>query len=173
MASPPSAPTAAAAPSARAGVVCDVSVAVGTARSNAAGKFVNVAVNQSLANVVNCLGPSEGEVHSQTTHVWWNPSPLELVFSFTKDYDLSKVLFWNYNTEDYDVDSMLLEFYNVNGQVIGSLNVGTLALGRLENGLNMAETIAFPTVYRNVRRVSAVLNATNGELDFQNLLFVV
>lgn len=152
-------------------VLCDVSISVGS-KSNVAGRFRNIGVNQSLANVIDCLGPFDGEVHSQTSHVWWSPSPLELLFNFSNSYDISQLLFWNFNQEGYDVDTILLEFFGAQDQLVGRHNfvprVGTTVAGSI-----VAETVTFPATFRGVSRVSAILNAANGQLDFQNLLFAV
>lgn len=73
-----------------------VSVTVGSL-SNPSGRFVNVPTQQSLENVVDCLDINVGEQHTQTSHVWWNPGPLELVFDFGGiEYNLRDVYFWNY-----------------------------------------------------------------------------
>jgi hypothetical protein len=151
-------------------LVCDVSVALGN-RSNAAGRF-SLALNQSLANVIDCLDPSEGEVHDANTHVYWVGNPLELIFTFTRDYDLSKVYFWNYNADSYDVDAIDFTFFNGQRQIIGSYSFLPQE-GKVVSGSIRSQNATFPTQFKGVRQVSALLNATNGQVDFQNLLFAV
>jgi hypothetical protein len=144
-------------------------VSIGS-KSNPTGKFVNLGVNQSLANVINCLGPNDTEVHTQSAHVWWNEAPLELVFNFSQTQDISGILFWNYFEEGYDVDSIALGFFGANNQRSANYTI-VPRLGLTTAGASLAERITLDAPVRGVRSIAAVLNSTNGELDFQNLLF--
>jgi len=66
-------------------------------RSNPSGSFVNLPTQQSLENVVDCLDIDQGEQHTQSSHVWWNPGPIELIFEFNDvEYNIRDVYFWNY-----------------------------------------------------------------------------
>jgi hypothetical protein len=172
-AAPKSAPAPTKAPVAAAPgtVLCNVTVSVGS-KSNPAGKFVNLGVDQSLANVINCLGPNDTEVHTQSSHVWWYKAPLELVFNFSQTQDVSGFLFWNYFEEGYDVDSIALDFFGAQNQRIASYTVVPRLGLTTAAGASLAERITLDATLRGIRSISAVLNATNGELDFQNLLFV-
>ncbi|KAL7571803.1 hypothetical protein ACA910_002890 [Epithemia clementina (nom. ined.)] len=143
-------------------------------RSNPGGGFVNVPTAQSLQNVVDCLDITQGEVHTQTSHVWWNPGPLELQFSFEQEYRLRNVYFWNYYGETYDVDQIDFEFFNSQGELV--LNYTAFPrLGENANGSNgdsiVAETIDLPMAV-DASRVNSILTSTNGQLDFQNFVFL-
>jgi hypothetical protein len=92
-----------------------VTVTVGD-KSNPNGSFVNIPLEQSLENVIDCFDVNEGEDHTQATHVWWNPGPLELVFDFGGvEYDLLEVNFWNYFEEGFDDDQIDFEFLKPSG----------------------------------------------------------
>ena len=76
-------------------------------RTNPSGRFQNVAEAQSLANVIDCLNITEGEVHTQSSHVWWNPAPLELVFDLSNEFTIDSFFFWNYFGEGLDRKSVV------------------------------------------------------------------
>jgi hypothetical protein len=109
-------------------------------------------------------------VHTQSAHVWWNEAPLELIFNFSQTQDISGILFWNYFGEGYDVDSIALDFFGANNQRSANYTI-VPRLGLTTAGASLAERITLDAPVRGVRSIAAVLNSTNGELDFQNLLF--
>jgi hypothetical protein len=155
-----------------------VFVAVGP-RSNPAGGFVEP-LQQSLDNIIDCLDPTMGEAHTKASHVWWNPGPLELLFSFGQDgdaesYDISSILFWNYFGEDFDVDSIDFEFFSRNGVSLGTFffnpRLGANAAAVNANDI-VAEQVNLPMVISAVTNVTALLSSTNGQLDFQNFVFL-
>lgn len=157
-----------------------VNVSVGNG-SNPNGRFQNVPIAQSLLNVVNCLEPDEGEAHAQGSHVWWAPGPLELVFKLGEQdetYTLTSFQFWNYFGESFDVDSIKLHFYDKNGERISSIANHTYLprLGENSNGINanniIAEVIELDVTMKGVSSVIGTFNSTNGQIDFQNLLFL-
>jgi hypothetical protein len=119
--------------------------------------------------------PSDGEEHTVTSHVWWRTSPLELIFQFDKGYYLTEVLFWNYFGEQFDVDQIELKFFTSDSVVEGNLTVFPI-LGRNSDGINnndiIAERLRLNVNKDPVTTVSAVVTSTNGEIDFQNFVFL-
>ena len=81
--------------------------------------------------------------------------------------------FWNYFGEGFDVDQIVLEFFDLNGELTGTYTVfpkaGETALGQNANDI-VAETLDLPAITR-ASRVAAVLSSTNGQIDFQNFVF--
>ena len=142
-------------------------------RSNPSGSFVNVPTAQSLENAVECIDVEAAETHTQSTHVWWKPSPLELVFQFDAEYEIGEVFFWNYFEEYWDVDEIQFSFYDLSDNKVGVTTVyprmGENADGQHANDV-VAEQIIFPAVY-NASKIEAILKSTNGEIDFQNFVF--
>jgi hypothetical protein len=143
--------------------------------SNPMGGFINFPTEQSLLNVVDyCLDPNEGEVHTEASYVWWEPGPLELVFTFSGTYNLRSILFWNYSGEDFDVDQITFEFFNATNISVLNYTV-ELRLGQNSDGSNtnpiVAETITLPDIIPTFQ-VSALLSATNNRLKFQNFVFL-
>lgn len=141
---------------------------------NSVGGFVNVSPEQSLANVINCLDPDEGEEHTQASHVWWSGGDLELVFNFDVDYLVTTIYFWNYFTEQYDVDGIDFAFYDMQGMLQRSFSVlprmGENAAGANANNIVAEEIPVEP--FAKGSRVVATLNGTNSQIDFQNMVFV-
>ena len=137
-----------------------VTVSIGP-RSNSDGGFVDVSTSQSLSNAVDCLGRDEAEVHTKTSHVWWNPGPLELIFDFGGvEYDLQEVFFWNYFGEGFDVDGIDFEFLDMEGQIVSTMSVLPMT-GQNPSGANanpvVAQSFVVPTGTR-AAKVSAVLS---------------
>lgn len=157
-----------------------VNVSLGN-NSNPNGRFQNVAVAQSLLNMVNCLDPDAGEEHTQTSHVWWNPGPLEVVLTLGnvgETFTLQSFQFWNFFEEFYDVDSIGFRFLDKNGNRIMWVNESLYVpkLGRNSAGINtnniIAERIDLNSLVQGVSSVVVTFNSTNGQIDFQNILFV-
>ena len=150
----------------------NVTVQVGP-RSNPSGGFVNVNEAQSLKNAIECRDVNDPEVHTQATHVWWNPAPLELIFTFDRPYDLQSLNFWNYFGESYDVDEIVMDFYDESDNFVDQVQYFPI-LGQGPNGNSnpvLAEVFTFSQVIPNVRRVEALISSTNNEIDFQNFVF--
>lgn len=149
-------------------------VSVGS-RSNAAGNFVNLNATQSLRNAIDCLGPGGTEVHSQTSHVWWAPQPLELVFDLDREYTITDVLFWNYYEDFYDVDRIDFTFISAVGNRVDYFVIprdGINPDGAHQNPI-IAERFALPRP-TPASRVLAYMTSDHGsvDLDFQNIEFV-
>ena len=144
-----------------------ITVSVG---SGSIGGFVNVSEAQSLANVIDLDAATDPDFHNQSSHVWWSGGPLELIFDFHDEYNLTSLHFWNYFTEAFDVDNIGLNFFDSLAANMGSLNV-VPALGGpgTPNEMIVPQTIGLAA--QNVRFVSAVLTATNSQIDFNNLGF--
>jgi hypothetical protein len=132
--------------------------------------FENQTTAISLANVIDAPSADAGEDHlSPTTHVWVSGGPLELIFDFGTEYDLTTLHFWNYFSEDFDVDNVAFTFFNAAAVGVGTLDV-TPALGGAGGNPIFAEdyALSFPS---NVRFVHSLLTGTNGEVDFNNIGF--
>lgn len=98
---------------------------------------------------------------------------MELLFHLGDTYDLDAVYFWNYFTEQFDVDQIEFEFIDSANATVGNLTVapatGVNSAGANANNI-VAETFTFDQNFR-ARKVSAFLSSTNGELDFNNIGF--
>jgi hypothetical protein len=145
-------------------------------RSNSIGEFLNVAAVDSLRNAIDCLGPNDTEEHTQTSHVWWSPQPLELIFDLTTTFTITEVLFWNYYEDFYDVDRIEFTFTsNTGGTTVYTFDPvdGRNAQGANQNPL-VAERWVLPTPVTNVVKIQALLSADDGreDVDFQNIVFV-
>ena len=144
----------------------NMTVALGP--SMAPEPFVNTTTAVALANAIDAPSADAGEIHiSPDTHVWINSAPLELVFTFNDDYDLETLHFWNYFTEQYDVDNINFEFRNAASAVVGAFDFAP------DTGTSAPETaqdygLSFP---ERVRSVTAIFTGTNGEVDFNNIGF--
>ena len=114
------------------------------------GGFVNLPLEQSLFNIVDCLDITEGEAHSFAKHVFWSPGPLELLFDFGEvEYNLQSIFFGYYFVELYDIDQIVLEFFDLNGELTRTYTVfpiaGAHALGQNTNDI-VAETLDLPAI---------------------------
>ncbi len=145
-------------------------IAVGLGPSMAPEPFANQTTAISLANVIDASSADAAEDHiSPTTHVWVSGGPLELIFDLGTEYDLNTLHFWNYFSEDFDVDNVSFAFFNAAGVNVGVLDV-VPALGGAGGNPIFAEdyALSFPS---NVRFVRSLLTGTNGEVDFNNIGF--
>ena len=135
--------------------------------------FANRGAAESLASIIDLPSADAGELHNQQTHVWVSGSTLDLDFDFGIEYDLGVFHFWNYHSEDFDVDEIDLTFYDASMTVVGTLDDVSPALGNstgFDSDPIFAQSIAldFPS---NARYVNAVLSGTNGQVDFNNMGF--
>jgi hypothetical protein len=151
-----------------------LTVSVGP-RSNPSDRFVHVGALQSLANVISLdNNETDTEAQTQNEHVSWRPAPfLELLFDLGDTYDLDAVHFWNYFTEQYDVDQVEFEFIDLANATVGNVTV-TPATGVNSAGANSNTIVAKTfTLAENIRfrRVTTLLSSTNGELHFNNIGF--
>lgn len=159
----------------------NISVALGASHAGDTDVFVNRTNAESLANVIDAPSETSTELHNQTTHVWVNDgnssSPgtngaLELDFDLGFEYDLKAMYFWNYHSENYDVDQIVFKFYDAASVFVGQLSASP-KLGNQDGSDGTPITpeeylLAFPT---NVRYVNALLTGTNQEVDFNNIGF--
>ncbi len=150
--------------------VDNISVEVGPGTS--AGSFNNTFNGgQTIDKVIDAPSADAEEFHNQTTHIWFTANEvgggLELLFDFGLEYDISTLHFWNYTSEDYDVDQIDFTFFNKN-----SVQVGTLSsepdLGSAGGIKAQDYVFAAPL---NVRYVTAFLSGSNRQVDFQNIGF--
>lgn len=148
----------------------NITVAVGAGTSP--GTFNNTFNGgQTIEKVIDAATAASSEVHDQTTHIWFTAASvgggLELLFDFGIEYDISTLHFWNYDSENYDVDDLDFTFFNGANVQVGTLSI-TPALGTYP--AIFAQDIALPAPL-NVRYVTAFLSGTNREVDFQNIGF--
>jgi hypothetical protein len=142
-------------------------------RSNVNGSFVND-TEESLLNVIDCLGPFDTESHNQS-HVRWVPQPLELVFELAAQYTITDVLFWNYYEELYSVDRIDFSFISNSSDTVNSTffpREGVDSSGINQNPITAERwTLPSPT---NASKILAYMTAndTNVDLSFQNIVFL-
>jgi len=151
----------------------DQNITVALGPSMAAEPFANRTTAASLASIIDAPSASAAEFHNQGTHVWVSGGPLELVFDFQVEYDLTTLHFWNYHTESFDVDQIDFRFYDASNSLVGTLLGVVPALGGSSPSDStpiLAEDydLSSPS---EVRFVNAVLSGTNGQVDFNNLGF--
>lgn len=149
----------------------NITVALGP--SMTADPFQNRTAAASLASVIDLPTAGSTEFHNQSTHVWVSGGTLELNFDLLIEYDLLQLHFWNYHSEDFDVDDIDFRFYTGANELAGTLfDVGP-ALGN--NSGSDANPISAQTLNLSfpskVRYVNAVLSGSNGQVDFNNLGF--
>lgn len=147
----------------------NITVAVGAGTS--AGTFNNTfAGGQTIDKVIDAPSADAQEFHNQTTHIWFTASNagggLELVFDFGIAYDITTLHFWNYTSEDFDVDNITFDFFN-GATLVGSLEV-LPSLGT-SPGITAQDIILNAPL--NVTSVVAFLTGSNREVDFQNIGF--
>ena len=150
--------------------VDNISVAVGA--NTSPGTFNNTFNGgQTIDKVIDAPSADAEEFHNQTTHIWYTADEvgggLELLFDFGQEYDISTLHFWNYISEDYDVDNIDFTFYNQSNVQVGSLSVQP-DLGTSPGITAQDIVLAAPL---NVRYVIAFLTGSNRQVDFQNIGF--
>lgn len=148
----------------------NITVEVGSGTSP--GSFNNTfAGGATITKVIDSPSAAAEEFHNQQTHIWFTADAagggLELRFDFQGEYDLSVLHFWNYTSEDYDVDSVAFTFYNAANAQVGTLTLSP-ALGTSPGIRAQDITLAAPL---NVRYVTAFLGGSNRQVDFQNIGF--
>jgi hypothetical protein len=124
-----------------------------------------------------CNGPTATtpagaeEFHNQAAHIWFTTNELggglQLRFDFGVEFDIGTLHFWNYTSEDFDVDSIVFTFFNVANSEVGSLALSP-ALGSSPGIRAQDIVLAAPL---NVRYVTAFLSGSNRQVDFQNIGF--
>jgi MYXO-CTERM domain-containing protein len=148
----------------------NISVAVGSGTSP--GSFHNTFDNgATIEKVIDAPSADAEEFHNQATHIWFTADAdgggLELRFDFGIEYDISTLHFWNYTSEDFDVDTVAFTFFNAASALVGSLEVDP-DLGSSPGIRAQDISLAAPL---NVRYVTAFLTGTNRQVDFQNIGF--
>jgi hypothetical protein len=149
----------------------NMSVALGPTMSP--NPFKNRSTVDSLASIIDVPSATESELHNQSTHVWVSNGALELSFDLRDNYDLTALHFWNYHSEDYDVDNIDFKFYDSNNNLVGVLPNYTPTVGGStpsDSTPIFAQTfpLSFPS---KVRYVNALLSGSNEQVDFNNLGF--
>ncbi len=147
----------------------NISVSVGTGTSP--GTFNNTFSNgQTIDKVIDAPSADAEEFHNQTTHIWFTADQigggLELVFDLGIAYDITTLHFWNYTSEDFDVDNIVFDFFN-DDSLVGSLEIQP-ALGT-SPGITAQDIMLDAPL--NVTSVVAFLTGSNAEVDFQNIGF--
>lgn len=143
----------------------NITVALGA--SMAAEPFVNVSTANSLINIIDAASADTLEDHDQQSHVWINSQPLEIDFDFGREYELTELHFWNYHTEQYDVDNIEFVFRNSVNDIVGTLSFQP-DLGVGETQVAQDYTLEFPG---RVQYVNAILTGENSQVDFNNMGF--
>lgn len=141
---------------------------------NSVGDFVNVSTEQSLANIIDLDAVTDAEIHSQSSHIWWSPGALELLFDLGEEYRLSALHLWNYTGESYDVDTIDIDLFDVGNNFLGNVNLepGLGVSGTGENGITgiLSQDIALSAQLR-VRYITVTVAGSNGQVDFNNMGF--
>lgn len=148
----------------------NITVAVGAGTSP--GTFNNTFMNgNTIEKVIDAPSATAAEYHDQDTHIWFTAAAqgggLELNFNFGLEYDITTLHFWNYTSEDYDVDNINFTFFNSANIQVGALAIMP-ALGSSPGILAQDIVLAAPL---NVQFVTAFLTGTNRQVDFQNIGF--
>ncbi|WP_342075953.1 hypothetical protein [Yoonia sp. SS1-5] len=150
--------------------IANINVEVGLATSQ--GSYNNTFDGgATIDKVIDAPSADAEEFHNQQTHIWHTTTEpgggLELVFDLGVSYDITALHFWNYTSEDYDVDAVLFTFFDAAGEKLGTHalvpDLGT------RPGIK-AQTIPLKSPM-NTRVVTAFLTGSNGEIDFQNIGF--
>ena len=151
----------------------DANMLVSLGPGMAPDPFANRTTAESLRNAVDLSSPDQTELHTQQSHVWVRGNPLELHFDLLEDYRLLTLHFWNYHSESYDVDDIVLTFFDSSGAEIGAPFQASPRLGN-EAGSDsvpiMPETFKIGTP-SPVRSVRVVLSSTNNQIDWNNIGF--
>ncbi len=150
----------------------DSNIAVEVGAGTSPGSFNNTFVNgASIVKVIDADSAAATEFHNQSTHIWYTASQpgggLELRFDFQTEYDLATLHFWNYTSEDFDVDNIAFTFFDGLNQQVGTLSIAP-ALGTNPGITAQDIGLAAPL---NVRYVTATLTGSNQQVDFQNIGF--
>ena len=148
----------------------NISVTVGQGTSN--GSFNNTFNGRNtIEKVIDAPSADAEEFHNQTTHIWFTADDvgggLELLFDFDQEYDISTLHFWNYTSEDFDVDNVDFTFFNSTNQQVGNLSIMP-ALGSTP-GISAEDIVLAAPL--NVQFVTAQLTGSNRQVDFQNIGF--
>jgi len=148
----------------------NITVAVGAGTSP--GNFNNTfSGGQTIEKVIDAPTADAEEFHNQTTHIWHTANDdgggLELEFDLGASYDIKTLHFWNYTSENYDVDNIDFTFFGPSGVQVGALSVQP-ELGTSPGITSQDIVLAAPL---NVASVTAFLSGTNRQVDFQNIGF--
>ena len=141
-----------------------VSVGAGTTATTSNNTFSGGA---TINKVIDAPSATALEFHNQSTHIWYSGGGLELLFDFGQQYDLTTLHFWNYTSENFDVDSIDFTFFDGGNSQVGMLSLEP-ALGS-SPGISAQDIVLAAPL--NVQFVTAFLSGTNGQIDFQNIGF--
>ena len=129
--------------------------------------FRNVSTANSLRNIIDAPSPEAEETHNQQSHVWFTGEELVLEFDFGAEYELTELHFWNYHTEQYDVDLVEFFFFDANDELVGWLDfTPDIGVGVVQRAQDY--TLNFPS---RIQYVTAALSGSNSEVDFNNIGF--
>ena len=150
--------------------IANISVTVGPGTSP--GTFNNTFNSgATIDKVIDAPSAEAEEFHNQSTHIWFTAvevgGGLELMFDFGTEYDITTLHFWNYNGEDYDVDNIEFDFFDMAHNPVGALSIQP-ALGASPAIVAQHIALAAPL---NVQFVTAFLTGDNRQVDFQNIGF--
>jgi len=122
---------------------------------------------RTIDKVIDAPSADAEEFHNQQTHIWFSGGGLELLFDFQTQYDLTTLHFWNYTSENYDVDLIDFTFFDSTRTMVGNLSI-TPDLGSSPGIRAQDIALAAPL---NVQYVTTFLTGSNGQIDFQNIGF--
>lgn len=141
-----------------------VEVGAGTTATTSNNTFSS---GLTISKVIDAPSAVAEEFHNQATHIWFSGGGLELLFDFLTQYDLRTLHFWNYTSENFDVDNIDFTFFDETNAEVGMLSI-VPALGSSPGIRAQDIALAAPL---NVQFVTAFLSGTNGQVDFQNIGF--
>jgi hypothetical protein len=98
--------------------------------------------------------------------VWRSGATIQLRFDFRREYDLEKLHFWNYTSENFDVDTATFTFFDSDEVKTGELSFSP----QLGASPIFAEDVLLENISK-VRYVDVLLSGSNNEVDFQNIGF--
>ena len=151
----------------------DANMTVTLGPSMAPEPFANRTTAASLASAIDAPSASASELHTIATHVWVSNGVLELVFNLRTEYNLTTFHFWNYHSENFDVDDIDLTFRDGSMNLVGTISNIVPALGN-STGSDaspiFAQNIAlsFPS---KVQFITANFSGSNNQVDFNNIGF--
>ena len=132
--------------------------------------FENLTTAVSLANVIDAPSADEARTTSARPRMVGQRRTLELIFDFGTEYDLTTLHFWNYFSEDFDVDNVAFTFFDRRRRERRNprRDAGTWRC-RWQPDFRRGLRPVFPCPTSGSSH--SLLTGTNGEVDFNNIGF--
>lgn len=115
--------------------------------------------------MINKSTALEFDRHFNSTHVYHDGGDIVARIDLNAVYNLSQLHFWNYTEEAYDADTVTIDFYDIDDQVI-SQKIFSPQLG-FENIL--AEDLSISV--NGVSYLRLTLSGSNSQTEFMNIGF--